>query len=118
MRDLKRNQRLIYYAALKNVTEYLDSNGDYTGTNVYTYASPVAFYANVSPVRGTYSREAQGIVNEGERTICTSDMNCPIAEDYAIWIDKPTSINHDYIVTGVERSINSILIRVKKCYIG
>ena len=48
------------------------------------------------------------------RTITTTDMACPIDENTRLWIDAPTSGAHDYVVTMVAKSINSITYAVLK----
>lgn len=115
MRCLERNKRTLYYASV-SFSDTLDEYGNATGGKSYRSAQAVAFRANVSPERGNYQRMAQGVVDNTEKVIVTSDTSCPIKEDYAIWMDVPVTSRHNYIVTAVERSINSITIRVRRVY--
>lgn len=118
MRDLHRNRQDFYYAALSSCTDIVDEYGNLTGGKSYTYLAPVKFSANISPEKGRYSRDEQGITNTTVRTITTTDLDCPIQADYAIWIGISTEARHNFIVESVEKSLNSITISVRRVSVG
>lgn len=119
MRDLKRNRRTIYYALYGGVQECVDGFGNYTGEYAPYYGNPVEMQVNVSAARGSADVEQFGIDTPYSKTLVTTDMSCPIAEDTILWIEKtPLDGTHNYIVTRVAKSINSITYAVKEVDIG
>lgn len=114
MHCLNRNKTKIFYALFTGEVENTNSEGNYTGERSLTYGTPVAFYANVSAARGTADVEQFGINADYTKVIVTCDMSCPIKEDSIIWIDKPVTERHNYAVTQIARSLNSISIAVKE----
>lgn len=113
MKALAINKQTIHYALFKEVADKL-ADGLKTGEKVKTYYDPVAFRANVSAARGTADTEQFGISDDYERTICTSDMTCPIAEDSILWVGVPVTDPYNYKVVKVARSLNSIVYAIKK----
>lgn len=115
MRELKRNRQKVYYALYAGVQEMTDSFGNYTGEYAPSYSDPVKVLMNVSAARGSADTEQFGIDTPYSKTLVTTDMNCPISEDTALWIGKsPADGEHNYVVTRVAKSINSITIAVKE----
>ena len=121
MRCLSRNKRTFYYAIYQGETEIVDDYGNATGQYTVAYGNPVQMYANVSAARGTADAELFGINTVYDKVIVTDDMSCPIAESSILWLDaEPTIVEgatetpHDYIVTRVAKSLNSIAIAVRK----
>lgn len=130
MHTLSRNKRKFWYALYTGKTATVDANGDATGEYEITYGTPVQINAYVSPKRGSTINAAYGVEHNYDRKIITDNMNCPIDEQTAIWIDtEPTRtvtiqgqtvvqhIPHDYIVKSVSKGFNEIVITVNAAYI-
>lgn len=124
MQSLEQNKQTLYYALFAGLTDAVDALGNKTGGKVKSYGDATPFRANVSAARGTADAEQFGINDDYERTITTSDLNCPISEDTILWIGiSPTDgsggeIPHNYKVTRVARSLNSITYAIKKVTIS
>lgn len=114
MRTLNRNKKTIYYAQYAGKTPIVDSNGLKTGEYTISYGDPVAINVNVSANRGAADVGMIGINENYVRSIVTDDMDCPINEETVLWIDQPLTKPHNYVVTLVAKSINSITYAVKK----
>ena len=121
MKALKRNQQTFYYALLTNTTAVTETGTGYkTGERTKTYGNPVEMKANISPARGTVDMEIFGKDLDYTRTICTDDISCPITEESVLWIGKSpfgannTTTPHNYIVTQIAKSLNSITYAVRK----
>ena len=119
MKALSLNKQTIYYAQLTGVTDQV-IGGLKTGEKVKTYSDPTAYRINVSAARGTADIEQFGINDNYDRTLATSDMTCPFTEETILWIGiLPTDaqgnvVAHNYRVTKVARSLNSITYAVRK----
>lgn len=123
MRLLKQNQQHFYYAQFNNKVPILDSDGYETGDYETGYSAPVSFYANISAGKGSSQEEVFGKEIDFTRTICTTDMTCPINEHSLIWIETepvlrpdgtadPDSANYT-VATRPARSLNCIMIAIK-----
>jgi len=124
MRSLARNKQTIYYALYDGKTEIIDEYGNKTGEYVTSYKSPVSFRINVSAARGTADVEQFGINANYSKTMVTNDMTCPISETTRLWIDTPAFdllenvLPHNYVVTAVAKSINSITYAIKEVVVS
>lgn len=87
MRDLKKNQRKLYYATYKGRQPILDSAGDETGDFRIAYSPPVEFYANLSPGKGSAQAAVFGTDIDFTRSISTTDMDLPITETSLAWYE-------------------------------
>ena len=135
MRSLKRNQRPLYYCLYAGKEPIIDEYGNETGENIILYEPPVQLYANISPATGQSSTEQFGNLENYDKVIVTTWMDCPVDENSVLFIDKepdessvlthvPTAITvidktvevpaPDYIVRSVAKSLNSISIAVRK----
>ena len=142
MTNLKRNLRAFYYCLYSDSTPILDENGNETGENIVTYSAPVQMLASISPATGQSNTEQFGNLDNYDKVIVTTDMNCPIDENSVLFIDKVpdgtqvtthtvTGSNalygsdlivsdsvevpkYDYIVRRVAKSLNVISIAVRK----
>ena len=120
MKTLKRNCRKFFYALYTSKEEVYDSDGYRTGEHGKNYGEPVAMVANISPARGTADLQIFGENLNYTRTICTDDVNCPITEESILWIDKEPCDHlgnpypHNYVVTQIAKSINSIVYAIRK----
>ena len=120
MRTLKRNKTTLYYALHTGRAEMVDANGDYTGNYVDTYGSPVLLRANISASRGSVSEEMFGLDTQYTKTVVV-DKSCPIKEDTILWIGitpdamgESGTVKHNYTVTAIAESLNSITIAIKE----
>ena len=120
MRDLKRNQRVFYYALYLGNEEIVDTDGNKTGERRVSYGDPVKMYANISPANGYANTAIFGKDLQYTKTIVTCDLKCPITETSVLWIDKePYGDEHDllpydYTVSQVARGLDNIVYAVKK----
>jgi len=82
------------------------------------YGNPVEMAINVSAARGTSDVEQFGINAIYSKTMVTNDMSCPIAESTRLWVGIPTTEPHNYVVTSVAKSINSITYAIKEVVVS
>ncbi len=112
MRDLKRNQQIIWYALL-NVSVETDEWGN-TG-DVKTYGNPISTKMSLSANKGEASAQAFGTDLSYDREMSTHDMNCPIDEYSHLWIDgRGIDEPHNYIVKAVSKSLNCIRYAIER----
>jgi len=116
MRDLDRNKQPIWYALYKGFSPLVDEWGNETGENLPTYDPPVKLWINVSPALGEDEIAAFGVDARYYKTMVTTDMNCPIDLDTALWIGLGIPDNtpeedfpaYNYRVASVQRGLDSI----------
>lgn len=96
MRDLKANNRTMWYALYLGQTDAVDENGDYTGDQTISYSEPVQFEANLSATRGTQGFTGTGVSYDYfgsdikyDLIISTANMALPIDEYSLIWTSEP-----------------------------
>lgn len=112
MRDLKRNQQIIWYSLL-NVSVGEDEWGN--TEDVKTYGDPTPMSISVSGNKGEASAQAFGADLNYDREMSTHDMNCPIDEYTHLWIDgRDTADTHNYVVKAVSKTLNCIRYAIKK----
>lgn len=112
MRDLKRNQQLIWYALLSE-----DSSADEWGNtvNVKSYGTPKNVFMSVSGNKGEASAQAFGTDLKYDREMLTHDMTCPIDEYSHLWLDgRKTTETHNYEVAAVSKSLNCIRYAIRR----
>jgi hypothetical protein len=115
VRELERNKQCIHYALFDKIEPIYDENGYETGEETIKYFPPVKTKMNVSPALGESSTRPFGNVVDYDRTIVICDTSLPIDEQTVFWIDETdTTKPYDYIVKKVAKSLNSLLIAVKK----
>lgn len=121
MRTRQRIARTFYYRLYTGEVEIVDDYNNPTGQYTKTYADPVAFKANISPPSGEDVIEIFGALERYDRVIQTCDMACPVNEKSVLYIDTvPTQgadgvwSAHDYIVSRVSPSVNTIRIGCTK----
>ena len=111
MRTFQRNKREISYALYSGVQDVVDSEGNFTGEQEITYASPVTTRMNVSGGRGRAEIELFGVDNPFSRTVVTDDLITPFDTDTVWWFEaNPLTDPHNYRCTGVARTINQVVI--------
>lgn len=135
MRSLKRNKAKLWYqlydSHIPSYEKDLDGNNILdpvagqpllTGESVVEYKEPVLFQANVSPARSDASTDPFGVNVEYDKTICSCDLSLPIDELSMLFVDKAPEYDEsgnlcnepDYKVVKVAKSLNSLLIAIKK----
>lgn len=116
MRTLQRNKRTIWYALYEGLTEVVDEDGNYTGEQVVSYATPVKTRMNVSGGRGQAAIEEFGIDNPFTHSAVTDDLSTPFNTDTVFWFGKEpydgdgNLTQHNYRCTGVARTINGVTL--------
>ena len=148
MRDLKRNQTEFWYCLLIPNTQeaIVDENGNETGELIPSYKKAVSMRANISPATGQNQVEQFGNLDSYDKVIVTCDMKCQIDENSVLFIDKRPEYTevqtheivegqalyaddevvektyelpkYNYIVKRVAKSLNGILIAVRKVDVG
>lgn len=120
MRLMARNGRTIYYQLLDSQTP-MDDGEWKTGEDQYSYKSPVAIEATVSPAEGSASRTAYGTSLNYDRMILIDDMDCPIEETSLIWLETVPEYHDgqlvnkaDYMVVRIAKALNHIKVVARK----
>lgn len=140
--SLKRNKQTFYYCLFDEKIPIVDEYGNETSEYILTYHEPVTMTANISPATGYSQTEQFGNLDNYDKVIVTTDMDCPIDESSVLFLDKdveygeavtidyvpsetvlgnneanPVTVQvplYDYIVRRVAKSLNSISIAVRK----
>lgn len=111
MRTLQRNKREISYALYSGVQDVVDSEGNYTGEQEVSYATPVTTRMNVSGGRGRAEIELFGVENPFTHTVVTDDLTTQFDTDTVWWFEAdPETEPYNYRCTGVARTINQVVI--------
>lgn len=108
MRNLKRNQQLIYYSNLTD--EQLDEWGN-KGSG---YGLPQPYKISVSPNTGETAYSGFGVSLEYDRTMVTTDMQCPINEYSRLWIGIEPTEPHNFEVRKKAPNLNQILYAIQQ----
>lgn len=113
-----RNTKAMYYALYSDKVPLLDEDGYETGDYTVGYDTPIELNANIVSKTSTVAKEYFGDQLEYNKVILV-DIDNPIVEDTAIWIDtdspiENTSLKHNYQVVGISDSLNYKAIAVKK----
>ena len=114
MKALARNKQTFYYALPTGLTNVVDEDGFYTGEQMPSYAEPVKAEMNISPATGRTVLEWFGVNEQYDHVLVTDDINCPITETTILWIDTSTTSPHNYVVSRIAKSLNSVAIGVTK----
>ena len=123
MKCLNRNKSSFYYALYDNKFEILDEYGNNTGQYEVKYMNPVRKKANISTAMGNKESRQFGDSVIYDKVIVLDNVNIPIDEYSILWIDTLPVINeedgttttpHDYEVTAIAKSLNSVSIAVSK----
>ena len=126
MRCLERNKLPCFYALCTGETEEIDKYGMHTGRKYPTYSAPVSTAVNIRAARGEAFLAANGIETEYTRRIVTCD-ELPWDVDTILWIDREPyetvdsetkSVPHNYVVTNVSRSINSVTYELREVQVS
>ena len=121
------NQVPIWYAHYESKVPLMDEYGNETGEFETKYSNPVRMLANLSPARGEYDVQQFGNLGQYDKVMLVSDSR--ITESDILWIDSLSNgyipvdpdgehVMHDYIVTKIARSLNSVAIAVRRVNIS
>lgn len=114
MRDLKRNRQTISYQEyVKDEERVVD--GVYTGERTMTFGTVKSMDINISPKNGNAKIQPFGLDLDYDLTAVTCDTSCPLNEKSRVWIGRSTSLPHNYVITKVSKSLNSITYALKEC---
>ena len=124
---LNRNKQQIWYALFTGEQEEIDDYGQHTGRFAPTYTAPISTAMNVREARGESFLAPNGIETEYSRRLVTCDMNCPLDIDTILWLDREPYVSveedgetvikcipHNYVISGVAKSINNITYYAKE----
>ena len=114
MRDLKRNQRELWYATVVGTEPILDEYGNDTLEVETVYSDPVALRVNVSANIGQEAVEAFGSQTEYNRTVSISGVMCPLSVGCPVWFGVPTDGSANYTVARVADSKNGFLVALRE----
>lgn len=123
MRCMDRNRIPLWYAVCTGEQEERDKYGHHTGRKYPTYGAPLLYALNISGDRGQAFLAENGIRTEYTRTLVTCDMALPFGVDTVLWIDREPFVTedgavkpvpHNYVVTNVSKTINSITITARE----
>lgn len=117
MRQLRRNQRNLWYALKLGTAPIRDENGFLTGEYELTFSDPICLPCNVSAAVGQEAVEAFGGLTDYSRTIALSDTNCPMEEGSRIWFGiepNETGDNFNYVVVRKADGKNSLLYALRE----
>lgn len=115
MRSLEKNKRTVYYANL--VSQNLIENGDGfdTGEKSNIYSKPKPIKINVSASKGNIHHQPFGASDDYDRVLSSCELTLPFNENTVFWIDNQDITKaHDYCVSAIADSQNSVLYAVKK----
>ena len=116
MRDLKRNQRVVWYAVPTTTVPILDEYGNDTLEVETIYLSPIRIRCNVSANMGQEAVAVFGSQTEYSRTISLSG-NCPFVDGCRVWFGvepNEAADNHNYTVARVADSKNGFLVALRE----
>lgn len=117
MRDMKRNQREIWYAVPTGTVPILDEYGNDTLEVETIYLPPAIMMCNVSANVGQEAVEVFGTQTEYSRTISLTDDSCPLLEGCRVWFGvapNDAGDNHNYTVVRVADSKNGFLVALRE----
>ncbi len=129
----ERNKVTIYFANNIGDTMLTDSSGDLTLEYAQGYENPRKLRINVSEAKSRMDRLASttyidpyGLELGYNKVLATSDMNNGIQDGAIFWIDRLPVLNDDgstetpfdYECVQIKKSLNNILIAVKKVDVG
>lgn len=110
MRCLERNKTPIKYALYLGKVDVVDSSGNKTGEKTLSYGDAVSMKACVSE-GGQAQVEQFGTDLQYDRVLVME--TCPFDENAILWIDDLTG-EHDYVVSKIAKSLNSVLVAVRR----
>lgn len=124
MRNLKKNQRKLYYALYDSEIPIYDENGNEELETRAGYKEPVLFYASLSTGQSDAEESPFGKNVTYDRVISTCDMSLPIDENSLVWVKNlpvynadgtvnPDSADYEVAASPLD-GLNSLRIAIKK----
>lgn len=121
------NQVPVWYAQFVGKEPLYDEGGNKTGEYGILHSEPIRTSANISPARGEYDVRQFGELGRYDKVLIMNATD--IAESSILWIDSLSNgeipvdpdgeyVMHDYEVTKVARSLNSVLVAVRKVVVS
>ena len=122
MRCMVRNKSKFYYASYQELNEIIDEYGNHTGEYDISYGNPIGCFGNISAAQGESQSRQFGVSESYDKVIALDDKNASIDEHSILWVDTLPHLNndnttdtpHDYTVVKVARSLNAMLIAIRK----
>ena len=130
MRGMVRNKTTFWFALYKGQEELIDEHGNATGQYSVTYGEPVEAYGNISAAQGAVKSREFGSNVVYDKVIVLDDTSTPIDEYAILWVDSVPELTesgqlalrddgtvktpHDYLVSKVAPSLNSVSIAISK----
>ena len=119
MRSLNRNKRKIWYALPMSEDTITDDYGNETSETRQVYGEITELMCNISAASGIDEVSAFGNFTDYSRAISTTDVNCPLMENTAVWFGvEPQTDNYNYIVVRKADSKNAVLYALRKVSVG
>lgn len=117
MRQLRRNQRNLWYALKLGTEPNRDDNGFLTGEYSLVFSEPICMPCNVSAAVGQEAVQAFGELTDYQRTVSITDTRCPMEEGSRVWFGvepNETADNYNYVVVRKADSKNSLLFALRE----
>ena len=111
MRNLKKNQRPLYYASFMESRPIVDEYGNDTLEVEKVYSDPVLLEVNYSSNTGEIATQTFGNLTDYSRVLAITG-NCPLKENDILWIGIDVTSKANYEVKKVADSLNSYLVAV------
>lgn len=113
MRTLERNKRTFHYASITGRDEIIDDYGNATGQYAITYGDPVEARGCVVARSGQFYVDGYGKLEVYDKSIALASRPSGLDEYSRIWLDKPVTGEHDYVVVRINEWINSCVVYVR-----
>lgn len=123
MRNLKRNERKMWYALFVDEIPVYDDEGNPTFETRPGFSNPVQFKANLSAGNSNADEEPFGNDVVYDRIILTHDLSLPIDEHSLLWVKKeptyiglivdPESADYEVAAAPID-SLNVLQIAIRR----
>jgi hypothetical protein len=114
MRCLERNKTKVYYANVIGRVPIME-DGYNTGQYELAYSEPEEIKAYVTSGTGNTNTELFGLNITYDKVMITENINLDIKESSIFWIDNTdVTESHDYIVSSIRKSLNSMSVALRK----
>lgn len=114
MRTLLRNRQEFWFARYTGKYPILDADGNDTGEYGTTHSDPVRALGNIDPAVGVRFAAAWGSGASYDHRVIPEDPNLPIREGDYVWVGVSPDGPHNYQVTTIGKSLNFLLLNIKK----
>ena len=114
MRSLLRNQRTVWFSHLVGTGYVEDDDGNETSEQYEKWSEPEMLRCNISGASGQWSPESFGGPFAGYNRTISLTGACPLEIGDRLWVEREPPERANYVVTGVNRGLNSHLIAVKE----